>query len=165
MLVAAMLPPGKTLFHYDPSKGRLVNHVTLVTEDLERAISFYRDGLGLAVLSDTLFEGTNPDLWGVHGARRRMVWLGDPARPDVACVDLIEFQGVRDVVTPHLRTGPDRFLLAFLVDVDATVERLRAVGFAGDLRVRHHVGVNVAYVHDPDGVLIELLDAQLGPDP
>ena len=43
---------------------RAVHHIAIVTADVGRSISFWRDGLGLAELFDHTFTGDWPTLFG-----------------------------------------------------------------------------------------------------
>lgn len=95
------------------------------------------------------------------------MFLGDPAHPDAGIVELVVFgdgTGAAPVSVPE--GGPPRpgfFLLSFFVDVDATLQALRGLGFTEEPRRIEQPGpagaVPLATVHDPDGVLVELIHA------
>jgi hypothetical protein len=55
-------------------------------------------------------------------------------------------------------------MLAFLVDVEGTVERLRALAFTTQLRVVQRRGYPAAALRDPDGILIALTQSAPGVD-
>lgn len=108
-----------------------IHHVSINVSDTERALSFYRDALGMAVLP-------RPEI-RVKGA-----WL--------------DAGGGRQLHVIEAEVPPNHGQhVAFLVhDLDAVVERLRAAGYAvsapkpvGDTVIRQ------AFLHDPDGNLIE----------
>ncbi len=114
--------------------ARSLHHAALCIEDLDASLRFYRDGLGLAVLMDRTFDGDWPALFGAGTSTLRSVFLGNPAAPDAGVVELVVFDGgVDDPAAP----GPPEagfFLLSFFVDVDATLDRLRGLGFPGRAR-------------------------------
>ena len=56
-----------------------------------RASGFYRDGIGLDVLMDHVFEGDWPTLFDAPSSTLRSVFLGDPAHADAGVVELVTF--------------------------------------------------------------------------
>ena len=56
------------------------------------------------------------------------------------------------------------FLLSFAVDVPVVAERLERLGFEKP-KVLPRRGAHVAVVHDPDGVLVELIERVPTPEP
>jgi glyoxylase I family protein len=143
--------------------ARVLHHAALCTRDVERALSFYRDGLGLEPIMDQEFGGDWPTLFDARGDRLRSVFLGDPARADAGIVELVAFpDGIDDA--PAAGAGPREgfFLLSFFVDdVEETIQRLQGLGFADAPRRIEVPGpsapVQMATVRDPDGVLVELI--------
>jgi len=139
----------------------------LCVRDVDASLRFYRDGLGLEVLMDHAFDGDWPTLFDAPSSRLRSVFLGDPAGADAGIVELVVFDGSTGGeagVTPTAR--PPRsgfFLLSFFVDVDATLDRLAGLGLGGTPRRVEHPGpagtVSMATVRDPDGLLVELIQA------
>jgi catechol 2,3-dioxygenase-like lactoylglutathione lyase family enzyme len=134
------------------------------TDDPERSLHFYRDGLGLDVLMDHEFDGDWPELFGASGRRLRSVFLGDPGSADAGVVELVSFPSG---TAPRPASGDTPasgfFLLSFFVDVEATLARLASHGLGGAPRRIEVPGPNgpvaMATVRDPDGVLVELIDA------
>jgi glyoxylase I family protein len=140
-----------------------VHHSALCPRDMAASLRFYRDGLGLQVLMDHEFDGAWGALFEARSDHLHSVFLGDPARADGGIVELVAFDGGTDA---GLDAGPPAtgfFLLSIYVDVDATLIRLRALGLGGEPRSIEVPGLNgpvaMATVRDPDGVLIELVDA------
>jgi len=142
--------------------GTRVHHSALAVRDVEASLRFYRDGLGLEVLMDRVFDGDWPTLFGVRSRRLRSVFLGDRAHPDAGVVELVAFD--TDVATeptsspPALQAG--FFLLSFNVDVEAVLSRLDALGYGPARRIDQPApggSVAMATVLDPDGVQIELI--------
>jgi catechol 2,3-dioxygenase-like lactoylglutathione lyase family enzyme len=140
-----------------------VHHSAVCTRDLDAALRFYRDGLGLQVLMDHEFDGAWRALFDSRSDRLHSVFLGDPTHVDAGIVELVVFDGG---VEPGAAPGPPAtgfFLLSLFVDVDATLARLAALDLGGEPR-RIEVPaprgpVAMATVRDPDGVLVELIDA------
>jgi glyoxylase I family protein len=159
----------------------------LCTRDVDRALAFYRDGLGLDVLMDQEFEGDWATLFDAGGDRLRSVFLGDPQQANAGVVELVEFVGDDGTVLSEPLGGPGRrgrpapndatetslatstngggfFLLSFFVDdIEAVIARLEGLGLGGDVRRIQVPGptapVAMATVRDPDGVLVELIAA------
>ncbi|MBV8949612.1 MAG: VOC family protein [Actinobacteria bacterium] len=140
-----------------------VHHSALCTSDLAESLRFYRDGLGLSVLMDHEFDGGWRTLFDARSDRLHSVFLGDPQRPDAGIVELVVFDGGME---PGPADGPPAigfFLLSMYVDVEATLARLAALGLGGTPRRIEAPApqgpVAMATVRDPDGVLVELIDA------
>ena len=74
--------------------GVRVHHSALHVADLDASLRFYRDGIGLEVLMDQVFEGDWPTLFGVPTTTLRSIFLGDRAHPDGGVVELVSFAGV-----------------------------------------------------------------------
>ena len=120
--------------------ARAINHVSLPIADLDRALRFYRDFLGLQLLP-------RPEM-GVAGA-----WLGVAD----AQVHLIVTPPGMAVDTPPPSLNPAASHLAFTVDdYDATLARVREHA----LEVLETTSSNgQMWVRDPDGHVIELISA------
>jgi glyoxylase I family protein len=139
-----------------------IHHTAIVTSDVQRALSFWRDGLGLSVLFDHVFRGDWPTLFDAESDELRSVFLGDPQAPDSGIVELVVFDGAGSA--PHYVAGPAAgfFLVSLNRDVDPTLTRLAGLGFAGGVRrivVPAPKGrqVKMAVVTAPDGVRVELI--------
>jgi glyoxylase I family protein len=141
-----------------------LHHSAIVAHDLDSSISFYRDGIGLEVLMDHVFEGDWPGLFDAPSTHLRSVFLGDRRHPDAGVVELVVFGGDNSPVfaAPGASSaGPGFFLLSFYVDVDAVLHRLDALGFGPARRIEQPAPtgfVTMASLSDPDGVRIELVD-------
>jgi catechol 2,3-dioxygenase-like lactoylglutathione lyase family enzyme len=141
-----------------------VHHSAICVSDVDASLRFYRDGLGLETLMDHAFDGDWPSLFDAPSTRLRSVFLGDPDRPDVGIVELVAFDGPPPVEQATAASlGPGFFLLSFFVDVDQTLARIEDLGLARDVRRIEVPGpegpVAMATLHDPDGVLVELVGA------
>jgi catechol 2,3-dioxygenase-like lactoylglutathione lyase family enzyme len=137
-----------------------VHHVGICPADMDVALRFYRDGLGLDVLVDTEMAGDMESLLGVQTTSLRTIFLGNAKRPDAGIVELVDLK-IPEIASGTAQAGlPARglFLLSFQVDVKAVLERLAAMGVGGTPRTMRVVGGAIAAtVTDPDGVMVELL--------
>lgn len=120
--------------------ARSVNHVSFPVRDLAAALGFYRDLLGLETIP-------RPD-FGIDGA-----WLS----AGNAQIHLIAMMEGMQVDTPPPSLNPAASHLAFTIDdYAATLERIRAASLEV-LPAGPEVGQ--MWVRDPDGHVIELIDA------
>lgn len=145
-----------------------VHHTALCPADLEASLRFYRDGLGFSVLMDHEFDGDWPGLFDAPTDRLRAVFLGDPDRHGAGIVELVGFAEAAPAVAAPAPAAPPAFgfflLSLYLPDVGAALERLAALGLGGVPRRITVPGpggraVAMATVRDPDGVLVELVEA------
>lgn len=153
------------LVHYDRARGWPVDRMSvgIWCRDLDRSLAFYRDGIGLSVISRNEFEVDMGALFDAPSQRLRSVFLGDRNRPDAGAVELVHLDRV-PAEEPSRPPVPGVLFVAFMVDVGTAVARLEQLGLARDLR-RINVPVgNLATVLDPDGVRVELIDTEPAPD-
>lgn len=122
-----------------------LTHVRLLTDDLDRLLSFYRDVLGLEVTLDA----------GVYFELR----AGD------AIVGLFRRELMGQMIGAEVSSGgSDAAVLTFAVeDVDAAARSVRERGadLVSEPRDYEAAFLRVAHLRDPDGNLIEL-NAPLG---
>lgn len=144
---------------------RAVHHSAIVTGDVDAALRFWRDGLGLTVFADHEFGGDWPTLFGAGTDRLRSVFLGDPDHPGGGIVELVCFgDGVGE---PHPQDSRPRrgfFLLSLNREVEPTLAALSRLGFTDGVRrismpAPGGKTVAMAVVTAPDGVLVELIGA------
>jgi len=143
-----------------PTVQRL-SHVGLCVRDLERAMRFYRDLLGFVEEHRLEVEGEHTDrLLRLRGTRLRAVYL----LRDGVRLELLRFDAPPPP-PPHERVlhEPGLTHLSFRVDdLDAALAALRA---AGETVLEDTVlsfpewRSGAAFVRDPDGQLIELVQA------
>jgi catechol 2,3-dioxygenase-like lactoylglutathione lyase family enzyme len=126
-------------------------------------VRFYHDGIGLDVLVDRQVEGDWPALFEGPSRSLRVVFLGDRDVPDVfaGVLELNSFiGGEAPAERPARLLQAGLFMLSFFVDVDATLERLAALGLGGEPRrvtqLTPNGPIGIATVRDPDGVLVLL---------
>lgn len=137
----------------------MVHHTCLSTADMELALRFYRDGLGLSVLADFTLDADLDALLRRPTRKVRVVFLGDSDSPQAATLELLT---IDEPDLPAESAQPGRaqrglFLLSFQVDVPATLARLAELGLGGEPRTMRSPGGITASVVDPDGVVVELL--------
>ena len=116
-------------------------HVSLWVADLERALAFYRDGLGFSVAREYVRRGDEDNVYLDDGTGRELQLKHAPGRAVTAG-----------------REGFDH-LAVEVEDVDATVGRLGDLG--GTLQRGPNEatadGFRYAFVADPDGHRVELV--------
>lgn len=141
----------------------IVHHTGVCPADFEESLRFYRDGVGLDVLVDTVLEGDMQPLLGMHTTKVRTVFLGDADHREGGILELLDV-GNDDVTGGPPQTGlPSRgvFLISLQVDVEAVLARLAELGLGGVPRRMNMPNGDLlaASVVDPDGVTVELLHA------
>jgi catechol 2,3-dioxygenase-like lactoylglutathione lyase family enzyme len=139
-----------------------VHHSAIVVRDVDASLRFWRDGVGFEVMMDMHFDGDWRTLFGAPANRLRSVFLGDRARADAGIVELVQFgEGSDDAPVGLPATARGFFLLSCYVDIEAVLDRLRALDLGGEPRRIVVPGpggaVPMATVVDPDGVLVELI--------
>ena len=145
-----------------------VAHTGITVRDMEKALRFYRDILGLEVLGDITIAGEEVDtLTRVKQAKLRAVYLRseeDPQGPPLELLQFVEPRG--DTGKPYARlTNPGITEVAFWIkDIEKTYAELRARGVefysAPQLFELEGYGkVKAVYFWDPDGTTLELLQS------
>ncbi|MER5928698.1 VOC family protein [Streptomyces sp. NPDC002054] len=121
----------------------------IAVDDHDKALTFYRDALGLEVRNDVGFEGM------------RWVTLGAPSQPDVEIVlepplaDPNASPADRKTMAELLAKGLLRGVIFSTDDVDAAFERIRAAG--GEVLqepVDQPYGVRDCAFRDPAGNML-----------
>jgi catechol 2,3-dioxygenase-like lactoylglutathione lyase family enzyme len=137
-----------------------MHHAGVCVHDMEQSLRFYRDGLGLTVLTDKVLNADLEPLLSVRTESVRTVFLGDAEHTDSGIIELLDL-GVPGIADDEPQSGvPARgvFLLSLQVDVRAVLSRLAGMGLGGTPRVMPTPGGGLAAtVTDPDGVMVELL--------
>ncbi len=131
-----------------------IDHVGIAVPDLDEAIAFYRDVLGLELYHEEVNEA--------QGVREAM--MRPPGGGTGAAVQLLAALGPDSTIGKFLeRKGPGVQQVAYRVsDVDAATDALRAKG----LRVMYDKAIvgtansraNFVHPKDTGGVLIELVE-------
>jgi glyoxylase I family protein len=143
-----------------------LHHAAIRVGDLEQSLRFWRDGIGLEVLMDHEFTGDWPTLFDAPSTWLRSVFLGQADHADAGIVELVDLgPPTDDASTTDSRVRPTQppagvLLLSFMLDVETTLVRLSSLGLGGDPRRVELGSVAMATVRDPDGVVVELIDAR-----
>ena len=128
--------------------------------DADRSLAFYGDALGLGTIVDREFEGPWPELFeGVTSPRLRAMILGDPDHPERGSVELLTFAEPAEAGPGALPIRTGTVMLSFMVDLAQVLPRLVAAGGTDIRQATLKNGVEVATLRDPDGTLVELLNA------
>jgi catechol 2,3-dioxygenase-like lactoylglutathione lyase family enzyme len=130
---------------------RAISHVAIGVRDMDRALRFYCDGLGLRVKLDTTeqipaFEGSPP-------RKRRAAYLGWSEGPHESFVVLDQPLDVPAAGQPAqlFQTGIHHFSF-WVTDIDGIVARLRAAGL--EVLFDPGKGDTIAYGEAPGGVVL-----------
>ena len=136
-------------------KGR-IDVITLAVGDLERALAFYRDGLGLETRGITATEFTGDD---THPAGAVVMFCLEGG-PMLSLYPRSELAKDARISSGPAQTGD--FSLGQIVgsrsEVDALLDRAEAAG--ATITDRPHErpwGIYSGYFHDPDGHLWEII--------
>jgi len=156
---------------------RRLHHVGVTVGDLERSLGFYRDLLGMPVLGVTGAEDVGAII-GVPGATAR---IADLDAGDGQILELLDYGTDPRQAPPRGPDAPGTWHASFVVaDLQGVLARLESAGHPalGEQPVRlggggggyekvpegaqigHDPweGWTVAYVRDPDGAIVELLE-------
>ncbi|APR77534.1 Lactoylglutathione lyase [Minicystis rosea] len=121
-------------------------HTMLRVGDLERSIAFYREVLGMQLFSRKDY----PD------GRFTLAFLGYAANPEQAEIELTHNWGVEQyeigTAYGHIAIGVD--------DIYAVCDRIRAAGgkITREPGPMKHGTTVIAFVQDPDGYKVELIE-------
>ena len=134
------------------------SHVTVRVSDMDRALGFYRDGLGLSVIFDVRLDGAGLEaVTGAAGARGRMVGLLVPGTGRVS-IELLGFESPKSERPPVGRfTGYSNISLS-VDDLDAAYDACTARGLRPLQKPVDVGGVRMFFLADPDGTAIELIE-------
>ena len=132
-----------------------IDHVGIAVPDLDAAIAWYHDNLGMIVVHEEVNsdQGVREAMLSVRGAPRGSALLQLMAPIDDTCT-IAKFIGKR---------GPGIQQLAYRVsDLDALCERLRARGvrllYDAPRRGTSNSRINFIHPKDAGGVLVELVE-------
>jgi catechol 2,3-dioxygenase-like lactoylglutathione lyase family enzyme len=139
-----------------------VHHTAIVTTNVERALRFWQDGLGLTILFDHVFTGDWPTLFDASTDTLRSIFLGDPSTPDSGIVELVVFDSPAPERESIAGPAPGFFLVSLNRDVEPTLRRLADLEFADEVRqiavpAPRGKQVQMAVITAPDGVRVELI--------
>ncbi|HET8599792.1 MAG TPA: methylmalonyl-CoA epimerase [Segeticoccus sp.] len=138
-----------------PSLFTAIDHVGVAVPDLDEAIAFYRDTLGMTLAHEEANEE--------QGVREAMMRAGDGSDGGAQVQLLAPLSPESTIATFLDRSGPGLQQLAYRVeDIEAVSDTLRARGLRllYDVPRRGTAGSRVNFVHPKDagGVLVELVE-------
>jgi catechol 2,3-dioxygenase-like lactoylglutathione lyase family enzyme len=142
------------------------SHFGICVSNLDRSVRFYCDGLGFEPIDRLELDSASmPGLEHALEVRADVAITSAFVERDGVRLELIEFREPRPVGAPSARRNQLGLthLCVFVADVDAAAERLLEYGGLVLDQTRRHVGTDIVFVMDPDGVRIELLRG--GPPP
>lgn len=141
-----------------------IDHVGITVSNLDRALGFYRDLLGLRVMADAMVaEPELAELLGLDSVELRIVDLDSG---DGRVVELLQYLQPKGTRIAYNSADPATAHIAFTVDdLDAVRERLSQAGATFVSRRPITIsdpggsfdGARCLYVRDPDGAILELV--------
>ena len=138
-------------------------HGGISVSDLDRALGFYRDELGLHVLAQR--DATDDYLRRMHQLPFQVVRMAFLTIPNsTTVIELLEYRGI-DVNKPnYIPMDPGTGHVCFLVeDIHALFDRLQAAGHRSrsvapvEITAGPNRGAWAVYFEDPDGYPVEFI--------
>lgn len=141
-----------------------VDHFGVTVSDVERSLTFWRDLLGLEEVGRGIVEWEHLNRL-VALPDTKIEWV-ELRIPGSGTVELSQYhRPVGAAVEPGEENEPGRSHVSLLVDdLVSMLARLRAAGVRArtdepvDIPVGSYAGGKAAYVFDPDGVELELIE-------
>ena len=138
------------------------NHTSFTVSDLDRSIAFYRDALGFAVTSKGPRDPKAiQQITGISGAEVMIAYVDAPGGHQIELIEYLAPEGRGKVRPRPCDTGFAH--VAFDVDditaaiAAAEAHGVRPIGPPVTIDQGPNAGGRVAYLRDPDGITIELL--------
>lgn len=150
------------------------NFFSPIVEDLDKAVAFYRDGLGLEVTAPPADASANPALRNMFGLPEAQIRWQVARAPGIAGgVEIIEIENAGGQRLTRRMQDPGAFTLLVIVrDMSGIVARLRAAGTpiltVGGEPATVPMGSNappakLLMVQDPDGHFVEIVELGAAP--
>ncbi len=144
-----------------------MDHFGVTVSDIERALAFWRDLLGLEEAGRGVVEWEHLDRL-VALPKTKIEWV-ELKIPEGGTIELSQYhRPVGTPVAPGEENEPGRSHLSLLVDdLASALASLRAAGVRAqtdpvEIPVGSYAGGKAAYVFDPDGVEVELIELTRG---
>jgi glyoxylase I family protein len=133
------------------------HHIGVVVSDLDEAVSFYRDTLGLSIADEfTLGDDGIATAINVEGVTGNFVHLDAGS----ARVELIEYDPVGDDITTDAINQRGAKHIGFAVDdIDAFYENLSDNVEPISPPQPIEIGTSILFFRDPDGNFVEVVEA------
>lgn len=144
-----------------------LDHVNVVVGDPDRSVAFYTHLLSLTVVMDRMLEGVwFEDVTGIAGARARCIILDAPGGGcRVELLAYLDHDGTPLPVNSRPATPGLRHFAVRVDNIEACLSGLDDPPLI--IAVPHHIvpsGKRMAYVHDPDGTIVELAEYAATPN-
>jgi catechol 2,3-dioxygenase-like lactoylglutathione lyase family enzyme len=141
-----------------------IDHVGITVSDVDRALGFYRDLLGLRVIADQIVsESEVAELLGLDSVQLRIADLDSGDGRIVELIQYLEPLGRR--ITYESSDSPTTHIAFTVGDLATVGERLTRAG--ATIVSRRPIAISepggsfdgavCLYVRDPDGVILELV--------
>jgi len=136
-------------------------HLVIGVTDMDRALAFYRDALGMEVVFESLISGEPFD--AVLHAKRKQEGRVVGGLLGGLMVELLSLGSVPSADKPARRgiTGIHNVSLS-VPDLDDTHRRITAAGYSPDQAPFEIGGVRMFFVKDPDGTPVEFIELPNG---
>jgi len=136
-------------------------HLVIGVTDMDRALAFYRDALGMEVVFESLISGEPFD--AVLHAKRKQEGRVVGGLLGGLMVELLSLGSVPSAGKPARRgiTGIHNVSLS-VPDLDDTHRRITAAGYVPDQAPFEIGGVRMFFVKDPDGTPVEFIELPNG---
>jgi catechol 2,3-dioxygenase-like lactoylglutathione lyase family enzyme len=139
-------------------------HAGVTVSDMDESLRFYRDVLGLELLSDGFTGGRSAaTVWGLEPGKVRIVFLGVPGSDTV--IEMFDFSEIERHSASSRPPDYGAGHICLYVD-DAVAVHARALEAGYGSRADHvveitkgpHSGAKAVYLKDPDGYHVELYE-------
>lgn len=139
-------------------------HAGVTVSDMEEALRFYRDGLGLELASLGVTGGRQAsEIWGMRADEVAVAFLRVPGSE--AMIELFEFKEMErhPASARPCDYGAGHFCL-YVTDIASVHARLADAGFRArsdgpvEITAGPHAGARAIYTIDPDGYHVELYE-------
>lgn len=145
-----------------------IMHVGITVSHMENSIKFYRDILGLKFIGELIMEGKETDLlFACENTKVRVAYLNGSEDVIAPPIELIQFLNKSTKLDSAALTKTSISEICFKVtDIDAFYQHLLNNGVeclsepqAFDFTAFHFGKSNALYFKDPDGIILELMEA------
>lgn len=147
-----------------------IAHVGLLVTDLDQSVSFYRDKLGLEYRGEMKMRGNESDkLFGLKGVEARVAYLAPGKETKSPLLELIQFEQAELKERQADFNHPAIAEVCFETEnIDKKYEQMKALGveFLSEPQIFDYTSQDMGrskavYFRDPDGIIQELLQADI----
>lgn len=128
---------------------KTMDHIGILTNDLQRSVEFYTDVLGFSISSKMEMDGLTIIFVEKEGSKIELMgYKNVPKRPENIQLEM----GDNSLsINDHITFSVD--------DMEATVDELRKKNVTFDMApIQLEGGMKLAFFKDPNGLLIELVE-------